>query len=51
MRKASLLTRLSAKRRNQTMLAGLTWYNEETWAAVKATATDPECFNADWRVK
>jgi hypothetical protein len=44
MRKASLLTRLSAKRRIQTMLAGLTWYNQETWAAVKATATDPECF-------
>jgi len=26
------------------MLAGLTWYTAETWAQVKASATDPECF-------
>lgn len=44
MRKASLRTRLIAKRRSQAMLAGITWYNEETWAQVKATASDPECF-------
>lgn len=44
MRKSSLRTRLTAKRRSQAMLAGLTWYNEETWAQVKATASDPECF-------
>lgn len=44
MRKSSLRTRLSAKRRNQVMLAGITWYNEQTWAEVKATAADPECF-------
>ncbi len=25
-------------------MVGLTWYNEETWAVVKATATDPERF-------
>ena len=44
MRKASLHTRLKAKKRNQAMLAGITWYTTETWAQVKATATDPECF-------
>jgi len=26
------------------MVIGVTWYNAETWAEVKATATDPECF-------
>ena len=26
------------------MLAGITWYNAETWAQVKASATDPERF-------
>ncbi|MDP1633152.1 MAG: hypothetical protein Q8L69_00550 [Gallionellaceae bacterium] len=26
------------------MIIGVTWYTEETWAQVKATATDPECF-------
>jgi hypothetical protein len=44
MRKPSLLQRLQAKKRNKAMLVGVTWYTEETWAQVKATATDPECF-------
>ena len=44
MRKASLLTRLKAKKRNQSMLAGITWYTEETWAQVKASAVDPDRF-------
>ena len=26
------------------MIIGVTWYTEETWAQVKASATDPECF-------
>lgn len=26
------------------MVVGVTWYTPETWAKVKATATDPECF-------
>ena len=26
------------------MLAGITWYTEETWAQVKASASDPERF-------
>lgn len=25
-------------------MIGLTWYTEETWAEVRATATDPESF-------
>jgi hypothetical protein len=44
MKKPSLLQRLRAKKRSKSMLIGLTWYTEETWALVKATATDPECF-------
>jgi hypothetical protein len=30
------------------MIIGLTWYTGETWAAVKATATDPECFESSF---
>jgi hypothetical protein len=44
MKKIPLLTRLRAKKRNQSMLAGITWYTAETWEQVKATASDPECF-------
>ena len=44
MRKPSLQQRLSAKKRNQSMIIGVTWYTEETWARVKATASDPERF-------
>ncbi len=44
MRKPSLQQRLHAKKRSQALLIGVTWYNEETWAQVKATASDPECF-------
>jgi hypothetical protein len=49
MRKPSLLTRLRAKKRNQSILAGVTWYTEETWAQVKASASDPECFEESFR--
>ncbi len=45
MRKPTLYQSLKAKRRSQQMVIGLTWYTEETWAKVKATATDPECFD------
>lgn len=51
MKRPSLLQRLRAKKRNQSILAGVTWYNAETWPQVKATATDPECFEdsfAEW---
>ncbi len=44
MRKSSLHQRLKAKNRSQSLLIGVTWYTEETWAQVKATASDPECF-------
>lgn len=44
MRKPTLYQRLKAKKRSQTLVIGLTWYTEETWAQVKASATDPECF-------
>ena len=48
MRKASLRTRLNAKRRSQSILAGVTWYTEETWAQVKASASDPERFESSF---
>jgi hypothetical protein len=44
MRKPTLSQRLKAKKRSQALIIGLTWYTEETWAQVKASATDPECF-------
>ena len=44
MKKPSLLERLRAKKRNQSMLVGVTWYTEETWALVKLNASDPERF-------
>lgn len=44
MRISTLHQRLRAKNRGQAMVIGVTWYNEATWAEVKATATDPQCF-------
>ncbi len=44
MRQPPLLQRLRAKKRSQSLLIGVTWYTEESWAQVKATASDPECF-------
>ena len=44
MRKPTLYQSLKAKRRSQSLVIGVTWYTEETWAQVKASATDPECF-------
>lgn len=49
MRKPSLQQRLRAKNRSQSLLIGVTWYTEETWAQVKATATDPECFEESFQ--
>jgi len=51
MRKPTLQQRLRAKNRSQSLLIGVTWYTEETWAQVKAAATDPERFEdsfAQW---
>jgi len=44
MRIPTLQQRLKAKKRSRAMIIGVTWYTGETWAQVKATATDPECF-------
>ena len=30
------------------MLVGVTWYTGETWAQMKAAASDPECFEASF---
>jgi hypothetical protein len=48
MKKPSLLQRLRAKKRNKALIIGVTWYTEETWAQVKATATDPERFESSF---
>ena len=44
MRKPTLYQSIKAKRRTQSLVIGVTWYTPETWAAVKATAVDPDCF-------
>jgi len=49
MRKPTLQQRLKAKKRSQLLIIGVTWYTEETWAQVKATATDPECFEDSFK--
>ena len=38
------MQRLRAKKRNKALVIAMTWYTEETWAQVKSTAVDPECF-------
>ena len=48
MRKPTLYQSLRAKQRSQQMVVAVTWYTEETWAQVKATATDPECFDTSF---
>jgi hypothetical protein len=52
MRIPTLYQRLKAKKRSEAMVIVVTWYTEVTWAQVKATATDPECFEqsfAKWK--
>jgi hypothetical protein len=52
MRIPTLYQRLKAKKRSEAMVIGVTWYTEEAWAQVKATATDPECLEqsfAKWK--
>jgi hypothetical protein len=49
MKKPTLQQRLKAKNRSQAMIIGVTWYTEETWAQVKASATDPECFEKSFQ--
>lgn len=43
-RRASLFRHMRAQQRKQSMIVGVVGYTEETWAQVKATATDPQCF-------
>ena len=45
MKQPPLLQRLKLKKRSQSLIIGVTWYTEETWAQVKASASDPECFD------
>lgn len=45
MKQPPLSQRLRAKKRSQSLLVGVTGYTETTWARMKATATDPECFD------
>ncbi|MDD5472317.1 MAG: hypothetical protein PHP05_10440 [Sideroxydans sp.] len=44
MKRSSMLRSLRAKHRKQTMIVGVVGYTAETWAQVKDTATDPQCF-------
>ena len=44
MRKPTLQQRIRAKSRSQAMLVGVVGYTAETWAQMKATASDPQCF-------
>ena len=44
MRKPTRYQSIKAKTRSRSLVIGVTWYTEETWARVKATAADPECF-------
>ena len=48
MRKPTLQQRLRAKNRSQSLVVGVTWYTEDTWAQVRASASDPECFEASF---
>lgn len=49
MKRPSLQQRLHAKKRHQALIIGVTWYTEQTWAQVKASATDPECFEDSFK--
>lgn len=48
MKKPTLHQRLKAKNRTRKLVVGLTWYDEASWREVKATASDPECFEASF---
>ncbi|GAB5604246.1 hypothetical protein [Sideroxyarcus sp. TK5] len=43
-KRAAMFRSLRAKHRQQAMIVGVVGYTAETWAQVKATATDPQCF-------
>ena len=43
-RRASMFRHMRAQQRKQAMIVGVVGYTADTWAQVKATATDPQCF-------
>lgn len=43
-RQRSVHHRLHAKKRTQAMIVAVVGYTPETWAQLKADATDPQCF-------
>ncbi len=47
-KRAVMFRSLRAKHRQQAMIVGVVGYTAETWAQVKATATDPQCFEASF---
>ena len=44
MRQRPIHNRLQARKRTQAMIVAVVGYTAETWAQVKATATDPQSF-------
>ena len=46
MKKQSLIERLRAKKGAHSTVLGVTWYSAENWSRIKATAVDPERFEA-----
>ncbi len=47
-KRAAMFRSLRAKHRQQAMIVGVVAYTAETWAAVKATAVDPQCFETSF---
>jgi len=47
-KRAAMFRSLRAKHRQQAMIVGVVGYTAETWAQVKATATDPQCFETSF---
>lgn len=43
-RRATLFRRIRTKHRKPAMIVGVVGYTAATWAQVKATASDPQCF-------
>jgi hypothetical protein len=43
-----MMRSLRAKNRKQAMIVGVVGYTAETWAQVKATAVDPQCFETSF---
>lgn len=48
MKKLSLMDRLRLKKARRNSVVGVGWYDQENWAQVKETASDPELFEASY---